>query len=283
MNRPQLSTMGLKHNPFAPSVPNGALYVSPEIESFCWRVVQLAREGGFALLTGLPGTGKSAALRILQDRLGEVPELRVGVLSRPQSNVADFYREMGELFGVHLSPHNRWAGSKVLRERWEEHIQSALFRPVLLIDEAQEMLSAVLEELRLLGSAKLDSRQLLTVVLAGDQRLPERFRTDALLPLGSRIRVRLTLGPHDTDVLRGLLAHAIEQAGNPALMSCPLQDTLCDHAAGNYRSLMSMADELLATAVQKELGQLDEKLYFDVFGGAQSTPLGRKPAKGRRR
>ena len=283
MNRAQLSGLGLKYHPFTPDIPVTALRVPPEVDSFCWRVGLLAREGGFALLTGLPGMGKSATLRLLESRLADVPELRVGVLTRPQSGVADFYREMGDLFGVQLSPHNRWAGAKVLRERWEEHLQTSLFRPVLLIDEAQETQPAVLEELRLLASTRLDSRQLLTVVLSGDQRLPERFRSDALLPLGSRIRARLTLGPHDPGELRELLSHALEQAGNPSLMTRPLQDTLCEHAVGNYRTLMTMADELLATAVHRDLAKIDEKLYFDVFGGAAVRPSGRRTAGGQQR
>src|SRR5258708_31866338 len=79
---------------------------------------------------------------------------------------------MGDLFGVELRPHNRWAGAKVLRERWQTHIDASLVRPVLVIDEAQEMLSTVLSELRLLCSTKLDSHILLTVVLAGDRRQP---------------------------------------------------------------------------------------------------------------
>jgi hypothetical protein len=47
-----LSLYGLKWNPFAPDVPTEALQVTPRLESFCWRVEQLAGEGGFALITG---------------------------------------------------------------------------------------------------------------------------------------------------------------------------------------------------------------------------------------
>ena len=62
--------------------------------------------------------------------------------------------------------------------RWQAHIQSTLTRPVLLVDEAQEMQLSVLAELRLLASADLDSQILLTIVLAGDGRLAERLRAD---------------------------------------------------------------------------------------------------------
>jgi hypothetical protein len=46
---------------------------------------------------------------------------------------------MGDLFAVELSPHNPWAGAKVLRDRWQTHIDASLMRPVLIVDEAQEM------------------------------------------------------------------------------------------------------------------------------------------------
>ena len=129
MNKKLLALYGLKWNPFAPDVPVEALRVTPGIESFCWRVEQLAGEGGFALVTGAPGTGKSVTLRILAERLSAQRDVKVGVISRPQAGLADFYREMGDLFGVMLHPHNRWGGAKVLRERWQSHIDAAFSRP----------------------------------------------------------------------------------------------------------------------------------------------------------
>jgi type II secretory pathway predicted ATPase ExeA len=195
VNPKLLSLHGLKWNPFSPDVPTEALLVSPKLDHFGWRVEHLAREGGFALITGEPGLGKSVALRLLAERLAAHHDLALGILTRPQSGIPDFYRELGDLFGVQLSPHNRWAGARVLRERWQDHIAASLLRPVLLVDEAQEMKPPVLNELRLLCAAPLDARALLTVVLSGDPRLPEKFRAPELLPLGSRIRVRLTLQP----------------------------------------------------------------------------------------
>jgi len=273
MNPKLLALYGLKNNPFSPELPMEALYQSSKTENFCWRIEHtLVREGGFALILGDPGTGKSVILRLLAERLGQLHEITVGAMTHPSSNLADFYREMGDLFGVELKPHNRWGGFKLLRERWLAHLEGTLLRPVLLIDEAQEMQPAVLNELRLLSSMQFDSRILITVILAGDGRLTAKLRRDELLPLGSRIRTRLLMEYASRDELMACLKHLQSTAGNARLMTPELMKTLCDHALGNYRVLTSMAAELLAQAAQLDIAQLDEKLYLNVFGSSPSVP-----------
>lgn len=268
MNHKGLALHGLKWNPFSPEVPIEALYPSERLELFARRVENLAREGGFALVTGESGSGKSVSLRLLRDRLARLRDVQVGILTRPQSRIGDFYREMGDLFGVSLVPHNRWGGVKVLRQKWQEHIAAALHRAVLLVDEAQEMAPAVLTELRLLLSCELDSRLLLTVVLAGDERLPHKLRSEELVPLGNRIRVRHGLERASPEELLGCLRHSLEQAGNPSLMTPQLMTTLCEHASGNHRVLMNLAGELLAAAQERQVERLDEKLYLELFAVA---------------
>ncbi len=122
--------------------------------------------------------------------------------------------------------HNRWGGFKALRERWLAHLDSTLLRPVLLIDEAQEMLPAVLNELRLLASAQFDSRHLLSVVFAGDGRFNTKLRREELLPLGSRIRTRLIMEYASREELRACLKHLLDSAGNASLMTPELINAL---------------------------------------------------------
>ena len=83
--------------------------------------------------------------------------------------------------------------------------------------------------------------------------------------LSSRIRTRLVTEFASRDELLACLHHLLAGAGNASLMTPALRHTLCDHAAGNYRILTTMAAELLAAAAQKDLPVLDEKLYIDEW------------------
>ena len=119
--------------------------MTPKIDHFAWRVEQLVQEGGFALITGESGTGKSVALRIVasaasgaagchgrRHRAAPIEEAPTSIVSWATSS------------GSSSTPSNRWGGFKALRERWKAHVASSRIRPVLLIDEAQEMTRTVL-------------------------------------------------------------------------------------------------------------------------------------------
>lgn len=265
MSYRSLTRYSLKWNPFSPEVPVEACYADQRTEHFIWRVRKLSEEGGFAMVTGESGTGKSITLRMLKAALADQRDAMVGVLTRPQSSLSDFYRELGSLYNVQLTPHNRWAGTTVLRQRWLSQIETGLSRAILIVDEAQEMQPAVLKELRLLSADALDSRFLLTVVLGGDQRLVQKFRKPELIPLAGRIRVQLHREPATPDQLREYLQQVLAAAGNPHLMTEDLVATVCEHAAGNLRVLMTMCGELLDAAVGKKAESIDEELFLETF------------------
>jgi type II secretory pathway predicted ATPase ExeA len=249
MNDLLSSQYGLSFHPFSSDIPIEAMTTGKQIDAFLFRVTQQLRDGGFIAITGDPGTGKSAALRIVAQRLQALADTKVGIISRPQSSNADFYRELGHLFGIGLSPHNRWAGSKALREQWLAHIDKTRTRPVIIIDEAQEMKTPVFAELRLLSSLNLDARALLTVIIAGDERLTARLNTADMLPIQSRIRTHLQLGYAEPEHLHAVLDKTLEQAGRADLISDDVKRALSTHAHGNLRAMMTMADHLLSHMV----------------------------------
>ena len=277
-NKQLLAYYGLKWNPFLPNIPVESLWHPPQMDSFLFRLESMTMNGGFALISGEPGLGKSKTLQLIAHKFSKMDEVIVGVMERPQSSVGDFYREMGSLFGVNLTPANRYGGFKELRERWKSHMKTTLFKPVLLVDEAQEMLTGCLNELRLLSSVDFDSQNLLTTVICGDNRLTERFRARDLTALGSRMRFRLKLEAYNKVELLDYMVHTLEQAGAPHLMTNTLMETLVDHCAGNQRVLNNMAAELLAMGLRKECSQLDGKLFMETFS-RKPSPQFAKPLR----
>jgi general secretion pathway protein A len=283
-NKSPVALFGLKYNPFLPDIPAENLWRHPSVDGFIFRVENIVMDGGFALLTGEPGLGKSKALHLLHQHLSRLGhDVVVAAMERPQNSLADLYREMGALFNTPLSISNRYGGFKALRERWRAHINGTLLHPVLLIDEAQEANPAVLKELRLLASADFDSKCLLTCVLCGDQRLPEGLARPDLIPLGTRIRARLTLDALNHQDTAAFLEYTLDAAGATHLLTDALKETLVKQSLGNPRILCLMANDLLYAAAARDMKQLDEKLYLELFGVSALKPArSRQTASGRR-
>jgi type II secretory pathway predicted ATPase ExeA len=270
---------GLTHHPFDCDCPLRGCWRSPLIDLCCRRIGLLARRGGFALLFGPPGTGKSVALRFLAEELRSAErEHTVAILERPHASLADFYRELGSLYGITLSPHNRWAGAAALRQQWRSHAEDNYLNAVLIVDEAQEMSSTVLNELRLLAGERLDAGWLLSVVLCGDDRLIDRLRSSDLAPLNSRIRIRIRCEELPPASLGQVLRHLITEAGNPALFAEQVIDAIAEQAGGNLRSLMHLADQLLAQAREANRPCVDQDL---LLGHAldERSPTNARPAR----
>lgn len=264
-NRNLQSEFGLKWNPFDRSLPIDGIVTSADHENFCWRIENLVMDGGFALVTGCPGSGKSVRLRLLEKRISAIPEVKVVSVDRPQSSLRDFYQELGTLFDLDLKSNNRWRGFKDLRTKWINHIKSTMFRSVLIIDECQEMPISTLNEIRLLSSTNFDSKNILTVILCGDERLLEKLKSDELIPLGSRIGVRLKVANAEKKELALILKGVIEKAGNSSLMTDELIHLLADHSMGNLRAMMTMANELLMEGIRTKVFPLNEQLFFDKY------------------
>jgi general secretion pathway protein A len=264
-NKQLQAIYGLAYNPFCSNIPADHIWLPPRADLFMSRVLALVSQGGFALISGDSGLGKSKLLQALAARLAPLNDLSVAVFQRPHSSLSDFYRELGECFGLGLTPMNRWGGFKSLRAKWRDHIAASLYRPVILIDEAQSMLPQCLDEIRLLSSASFDSECILTLVLCGDSRIQERLGTKELIPLGTRIKTRFILDPFSPQELLDFLEYSLAHAGASHLMTQQLKLALCDHAAGNLRILAAMANDLLLAAADKNLPSLDEKLYHELF------------------
>ena len=112
----------------------------PKVENFCSRIEQAhLREGGFAMIHGDPGSGRASSCACSPSVSHAGRPLGRRHPPSAEQLPSDFYRELGGIFSISIRVSNRWGGFKALRARWLDHLGSASRRPVVLVDEAQEM------------------------------------------------------------------------------------------------------------------------------------------------
>lgn len=204
-----------------------------------------------AALIAPSGAGKTVLLRALKAALPEaryrVHEVKVTDLSK-----RDMCREIATVCG--LEPVGTYPNLlRKLQQRFTAQIDEEGLRPVLLLDEAQDMRPEVLATLRILTNFDLDSRLVLAVVLVGDHRLQTLLQRHELEPVRRRLAHVATLPLLARDQTRAYLQHRLQLAG-------VAEKTFLDDAAdavheitrGNLRAIDHLCFKSLEVAARRE-------------------------------
>ena len=207
------------------------------------RLRYLMDRRGIGVVFGGPGTGKSTLLRAFMASLAKTTHA-VCYVTHTTCAVLDLYRQIAR--GFDLSPrYSRADVARELKERIEKLSRQSRLEPVLLIDEAHLLPAAFLEELRLLASFEADSKDELTLVLAGHPQLESNLRLAVNEAFAQRVVLRVRLHCLDRPEVESYLLFRLELAGRTAKLFLPdaieaiakashgiprLIDRLCEHA-----------------------------------------------------
>jgi len=203
---------GLTENPFSISPNPKYLYMSERhAEALAHLTYGLRDGGGFVLLTGEVGTGKTTVCRCLRQQLPEDTELVL--VHNPTLDERELLATLCDEFGLGYAPD---VGIKTLFDLLHRHLltnQAAGRRTLLLIDEAQHLQPAVLEQLRLLTNLETDDSKLLQVVLVGQPELQLLLRQPLLRQLAQRITARYHLLPLSASDVDAYVRFRLQVAG----------------------------------------------------------------------
>jgi Type II secretory pathway, component ExeA (predicted ATPase) len=206
-------------------------------------------QGGFVQLTGEVGTGKTTLVRaLLREKLDDVD---VAMIYNPRQNEVEFLASICDELGV-TYPTSPAPSIKTLVDVLNAHLLATHARGrrvVLVIDEAQNLPVAVLEQVRLLTNLETDKEKLLRIMLVGQPELADLLDRPDLRQLASRITARYHLMPLSLADTRTYLAHRARVAGAlRPLFTREAEKTIYRRSAGIPRQINILADRALLGA-----------------------------------
>src|SRR5216683_2286972 len=183
---------GLKEVPFALTPDPHFIYFTPSHTEVMANLHYGIESGkGLIVVTGEVGTGKTTVLRWMMQRLDRT--VLVAYIFNPRLSVTEFYQHLASLFDV-----QQWETKPELLVSLGQALDSRHsrgLRTVLIIDEAQGLSPAVLEEIRLLSNFESDTAKQLQIVLTGQPELREILNRSELRQLKQRVALRCVIKP----------------------------------------------------------------------------------------
>ncbi len=204
---------GLEEAPFSIAPDPRYLYMSDQHrEALAHLLYGIRSEGGFVLLTGEVGTGKTTICRCLLEQLPDQTD--VAFIFNPRLTAQELLATVCDEFGI-AYPQGR-AGGKLLVDRLnafllENHARGR--KAVLIIDEAQNLSCDVLEQLRLLTNLETNRCKLLQIILLGQPELQTVLETPHMRQLSQRIIARYHLNPLTLPDVSAYVSHRLSVAG----------------------------------------------------------------------
>ena len=179
-------------------------------EAFNHVLFGIRQRKGFIQITGEVGAGKTTVCRAILTELG--PAYKTALVLNPMMTATQLMRTILLELGLEARKVDRTAYIDVLNRYLLEQA-AAGHDVVLIIDEAQDLESDLLEQVRLLSNLETDQRKLLQIVLIGQPELREKLNQRSLRQLRQRITVRYHLSPLDRFETERYISHRLRVAG----------------------------------------------------------------------
>ncbi|AOF83889.1 AAA ATPase domain protein [Hydrogenophaga sp. RAC07] len=267
---------GLKQSPFSIAPDPRYLFMSERHrEALAHLLYGIRGGGGFVLLSGEIGAGKTTVCRCFLEQLPE--NCRVAYIFNPKLTVSDLLKTICSEF--HIEVKHEGIGPATIKDHLDplnayllaSHARGE--RNVLIIDEAQNLTPYVLEQLRLLTNLETSERKLLQIILIGQPELRTILAKPELEQLAQRVIARFHLGTLDKAETLQYIQHRMQVAGlrGPLPFSKQAVARIHDLARGVPRRINLLCDRALlgayAGGVPQVVVAVVDKAAREVFEG----------------
>ena len=267
-----LSFFGLNEKPFAITPDPRYLYLSERhAEALAHLLYGINEAGGFVQLTGEVGTGKTTIVRSL---LAQTPKnAEIALILNPRMTAPEFLLTICEEIGIGV-PDASVKSLKDLVDILSHYLlraHAAGRRVVLVVDEAQNLAPAVLEQVRLLTNLETNTQKLLQIILIGQPELRELLARNELRQLAQRITGRYHLHPLSRDETAAYVRHRLRVAGATTdIFSGPALSEIYRLSVGVPRVINVISDRALLGSYSMDrhrvTGTLVRNAASEVFG-----------------
>ncbi|MGD8389020.1 MAG: AAA family ATPase [Desulfobacteraceae bacterium] len=275
---------GFRENPFhLPPDPAYVFMSEPHEEALTHLEYAVQANKGFVVITGEVGAGKTTLMNLLLQRIPQ--EVVTAVLSQTQLLPLEFLQQVCNEFEIDTSESGKPEKLEALQRFLLEQYQ-AKKRAVLLIDEAQNLPTATLEELRMLSNLTTDKEHLIQMILLGQPNLKDKLQRKGLEQFAQRVTVHYHLRGLNREETGQYIRHRLHVAGadNPELFTPQAMDRIFEASGGIPRLINILCDGALVYGYADGLTRIDEATVAHVLQdrnglrAASPSPKEREPA-----
>ncbi len=257
---------GLTDAPFGLTPNPRFLFLAPrQREALSNLRYALATSKGFTLLLGDAGTGKTTLVQTALAGIAGTPT-RYSLISNPTLRVDEFYEQLAHDF--RLSPAAATSKTRFLQElRLDvEARYDAGGLSGVIVDEAQSLPHALLEEIRLLGNIETTRTKLLNIVLCGQPELADRLNDPSLRQLKQRIALRCELQPLTLTETAGYISTRLRVAGGEPSKTFTRESVVAIHEAsrGIPRVINVLCDNALIGGFAEQAKPVPVEVVIEV-------------------
>lgn len=273
-----LSHFSLNERPFSISPDPRFLFMSNRYrEALAHLTYGVEDGGGFVLLTGEVGTGKTTVCRCLLQQLPD--NTRLAFVLNPKLNSIELLATICDELDIKY-PEN-CDSLKILTDKLSEYLLRCYQKDlnvVVMLDEAQNIATEVLEQIRLLTNLETNQKKLLQIILVGQPELQEKLAKRELRQLAQRITARYHLRPLNLKETMAYVLHRVRIAGSKkSLFTRSSIELMHTKTAGIPRLINTICDRALVAACSRNMQQVDHKIMAeaisDVMGENQSSDV----------
>ncbi len=225
----------------------------------------MRERAGFILLTGEVGSGKTTIIRDLVRK--KYDKVIFSKVFNTHVSFEQLIAMINDDFGLPVQGKDKVALLRDLNDFLIEEYAKGN-KPTLIIDEAQNLSSDLLEEIRMLSNLETDNAKLLQIVLVGQPELRKTLASTSLLQLRQRISINCHIQPMTRQEIEEYIFHRLEVAGNREAVTISQEalDVVYRYSKGIPRLINIICDFLLLAAFAEETRQLDVGMVRDVIG-----------------